>query len=262
MSGYILCQIPRTSVPYYIESISTNIYSIEELCYFFHQNLYLIDRSILNPTLYLWLKEQLGLKKLSQKLQNAEEKHLEGIREFVYPVFKEINYLSYEDMKEYDNQVTKLEKELPYVRVKMKGDSLVENGMYVNALKVYQELLKKYERTETIPSSFIGNIYHNAGCAYSYLFQKEEALECFEKAYHLLQTEETLQSYLLSFYNGKTPQQYQQKLEELGVDVQTRQELQKKIDAVLKEKKPSISENEIDGMIARMMKEYHRSTGS
>ena len=87
MSGYILCQIPRTSVPYYIESISTNIYSIEELCYFFHQNLYLIDRSILNPTLYLWLKEQLGLKKLSQKLQNAEEKHLEGIREFVYPVF-------------------------------------------------------------------------------------------------------------------------------------------------------------------------------
>ena len=55
---------------------------------------------------------------------------------------------------------------------------------------------------------------------------------------------------------------YQQKLEELGVDVQTRQELQKKIDAVLKEKKPSISENEIDGMIARMMKEYHRSTGS
>lgn len=262
MSGYILCQIPRTSVPYYIESISTNIYSIEELCYFFHHNLYLIDRSILNPTLYLWLKEQLGLKKLSQKLQNAEEKKLDGIREFVYPVFKEINYLSYEDMKEYDNQVTKLEKELPYVRVKMKGDSLVENGMYVNALKVYQELLKKYERTETIPASFIGNIYHNAGCAYSYLFQTEEALECFEKAYQLLQTEEALQSYLLSFYNGKTPQQYQQKLEELGVDIQVRQELQKKIDAVLKEKKPFISEDEIDGMIARMVKEYHRSTGS
>ena len=262
MSGYILCQIPRTSVPYYIESISTSIYSIEELCYFFHHNLYLIDKSILNPTLYQWLKEQLGLKKLSQKLQNAEDKKMEGIREFVYPVFKEINYLSYEDMKKYENQVSKLEKELPYVRLKMKGDCLVENGMYVNALKVYQELLKEYEGADKIPASFIGNIYHNAGCAYSYLFQKEEAIECFEKAYHFLQTEDALQSYLFSYYNGKTLQQYQRRLEELGVNEKTRQEVQKKIDAVLKEDKPSVSYSEIDGIIARMVKEYHRSTGS
>ncbi|MDO5392446.1 MAG: tetratricopeptide repeat protein [Eubacteriales bacterium] len=262
MSGYILCQIPRTSVPYYIESISTNIYSIEELCYFFHHNLYLIDKTILNQTLYLWIKEQLGLKKLCQKLQSAEEKSTAGIRDFVYPVFKEINYLSYEDMKEYENQVAKLEKELPYVRLKMKGDCLVENGMYVNALKVYQELLQEYEDADRIPASFIGNIYHNAGCAYSYLFQKEEALECFEKSYHLLHTEEALHSYLLSFYNGKTSQQYQRKLEELGVEEQTKQELQKKIDAVLKEEQPSIPDSEIDGMIARMVKEYHRSTGS
>lgn len=262
MSGYILCQIPRTSVPYYIESISTNIYSIEELCYFFHHNLYLIDKTILNQTLYLWIKEQLGLKKLCQKLQSAEEKNTAGIRDFIYPVFKEINYLSYEDMKEYENQVARLEKELPYVRLKMKGDCLVENGMYVNALKVYQELLQEYEDADRIPASFIGNIYHNAGCAYSYLFQKEEALECFEKSYHLLRTEEALHSYLLSFYNGKTPQQYQRKLEELGVEEQTRQALQKKLDAVLAEEQPSIPDSEIDGMIARMVKEYHRSTGS
>ena len=262
MSGYILCQIPRTSVPYYIESISTNIYSIEELCYFFHHNLYLIDKSILNPTLYLWLKEQFGLKKLCQKLQSAEEKNTAGIRDFVYPVFKEINYLSYEDMKEYENQVAKLEKELPYMRLKMKGDCLVENGMYVNALNVYQKLLQEYEDADKIPVSFIGNVYHNAGCAYSYLFQNEEAVECFEKSYQLLRTEEALQSYLLSYYNAKTPQQYQYKLEELGESEQTRLEVQNKIESVLAEELPSISDSEIDVMIARMVKEYHRSTGS
>lgn len=262
MSGYILCQIPRTSVPYYIENISTNIYSIEELCYFFHHNLYLIDKSILNPTMYLWLREQFGLKKLCQKLQSAEEKNTAGLRDFVYPVFKEINYLSYEDMKEYENQVAKLEKELPYVRLKLKGDCLVENGMYVNALKVYQELLQEYEDADKISSAFIGNIYYNAGCVYSYMFQKEEAIECFEKAYNLLRTEEALHSYLLSFYNGKTPQQYQRRLQDLGLDEQTKQELQKKIDAVLKEKQPPIQNSEIDEIIACIVKEYHRSTGS
>ena len=30
MSSYILCQVKRASMPYYIENISTNIYSIEE----------------------------------------------------------------------------------------------------------------------------------------------------------------------------------------------------------------------------------------
>lgn len=35
MSGYILCQLKRAEIPYYIENISTNIYSIEELCYYF-----------------------------------------------------------------------------------------------------------------------------------------------------------------------------------------------------------------------------------
>ena len=34
MSGYILCQVKKAEKPFYIENISTNIYSIEELCYY------------------------------------------------------------------------------------------------------------------------------------------------------------------------------------------------------------------------------------
>ena len=45
MSGYILCQVKRAKNPYYISNISTNIYSIEELCYYLYHNIYLLDRS-------------------------------------------------------------------------------------------------------------------------------------------------------------------------------------------------------------------------
>ena len=41
--GYILCQVKRAKVPYYIENISMNIYSIEELCYYMYHNIYLFD---------------------------------------------------------------------------------------------------------------------------------------------------------------------------------------------------------------------------
>ena len=68
MSGYILCQVKRARLPYYIENISTNIYSIEELCFYLYHNIYLLDSTILNEELCFWIRDELGLKKLAQKL--------------------------------------------------------------------------------------------------------------------------------------------------------------------------------------------------
>ena len=69
MSSYILCQTKKAEKPYYIENISTNIYSIEELCYYLYHNLYLIDSTIINEGLCKWLEEELGLTRLAAKLR-------------------------------------------------------------------------------------------------------------------------------------------------------------------------------------------------
>ena len=57
VSGYILCQTKRAKLPYFIENISTNVYSIEELCYYLYHNLYLIDQTIMNEGLCSWIQE-------------------------------------------------------------------------------------------------------------------------------------------------------------------------------------------------------------
>ncbi|MEI3491121.1 MAG: hypothetical protein V8Q73_03890 [Blautia sp.] len=62
MSGYILCQTQKAKIPYYIENISTNVYSLEELCYYFYHNLYLVDETILNEHLCRWLQEELNFR--------------------------------------------------------------------------------------------------------------------------------------------------------------------------------------------------------
>ena len=83
MSGYILCQVKRAKLPYYIENISTNIYSIEELCFYFYHNIYLLDSTILNEELCFWIRDQLGLKKLAENLY----KHLDDdeMKVEIYP---------------------------------------------------------------------------------------------------------------------------------------------------------------------------------
>ena len=43
--------------PYFIENISTNIYTLEELCYYLFHNLYLIDDTVMNERLCLWLQD-------------------------------------------------------------------------------------------------------------------------------------------------------------------------------------------------------------
>ena len=62
MSGYILCKTPMASVPYYIKNVGTNIYSIEELCYYLYQNLYLVDESLMNVGLCKWIGRELRMK--------------------------------------------------------------------------------------------------------------------------------------------------------------------------------------------------------
>ena len=118
MSGYILCQGKRARFPYYIENISTNIYTLEELCYYLNHNIYLLDETILNEELCRWILEELGLRKLYDKLYRMlDEKVPAGT--FILPIFKEIHYLTMEEFRELNVRVQKLEQEPPLLRQKI-----------------------------------------------------------------------------------------------------------------------------------------------
>ena len=258
MSGYILCQVKKAQKPYSIENISTNIYSIEELCFYLCHNLYLVDESIRNEELLRWLEEELGLGKLAVKLQSHLRRN-EALEEFLYPILKEINYLSYEEMRSLNGQLDKMEEEPLVIHRKKRGDCLVENGMYVNAIQTYREALKAEEPRP----GFYAGIYHNLGCAYSYLFQKEEALECFEKAYGISHTLSALRTFLIAFYHCKGKEAYESKLKELEVDITTRQKIQEEIDRIKEQSaKIEVEEKEIDSVLERLTVEYHRSTSA
>lgn len=260
MSGYILCQTKKAEIPYYIENISTNIYSLEELCYYFYHNLYLVDETILNEGLCDWIRNELNLSKLASKLRNKLGK-FSGVEDFLYPVFKEINYLTYEELKTLNSRIQKLDRENPLIREKEKGDALNENGMYVHAIRVYQELLKK-DDLEEVREGFRESVYHNLGCAYSYLFQMEKALECFLKAYEEHHSRAALKSYLIAFHSVRTPIEYESRAAELGADKGLTDEISADLVNFARRPRVHVHNRNIDNMLERFTREYHRSTGS
>lgn len=380
MSGYILCQVKRAKLPYYIENISTNIYSIEELCFYFYHNIYLLDSTILNEELCFWIRDQLGLKKLADSLY----KHLDDddmkVGDFILPVFKEINYLSLEEFRKLNQQIQQLAKEPEVLRQKRKGDYLMEHGKYVNAIKVYQKALRQEtedeaavtdirkpetvaaEKAETVQEAetteastetkteevaetespvaitidmvedpeeraetenveesekpeedtsetdatslqeekqeevaadpklphqeillgkqFIGEIYHNMGCAYARLFQMEEAIRCFEIAYGKLHTMGAVKSLLYAVYMEHGVDAFVEKAKELEVDEERQEEIYVEVEEavedlydtpegqeykkLLEEKQQGREEDYQQGMkqlLEQLTAEYHKSTG-
>ena len=380
MSGYILCQVKRAKLPYYIENISTNIYSIEELCFYFYYNIYLLDSTILNEELCFWIRDQLGLKKLADNLYKHLDDEDMKVGDFILPVFKEINYLSLEEFRKLNRQIQQLAKEPEVLRQKRKGDYLMEHGKYVNAIKVYQKALRQEtedeavvtdirkpeavaaekaetvqeaETTEASPETkteeaaetespvaitidmvedpeeraetenveeaekpkedtsetdatslqeekqeevaadpelphqeillgkqFIGEIYHNMGCAYARLFQMEEAIRCFEIAYGKLHTMGAVKSLLYAVYMEHGVDAFVEKAKELEVDEERQEEIYVEVEEavedlydtpegqeykkLLEEKQQGREEDYQQGMkqlLEQLTAEYHKSTG-
>ena len=88
--SFDLCTVKTAEHPFYIESVGVSIYSIEELCFFLKENLYLIDKSIMNSSLCDWVRDELGLKTLSRKMSEAMERPDKDVSYFIMPVFAEI----------------------------------------------------------------------------------------------------------------------------------------------------------------------------
>ena len=83
MGSLILCHKKRARQPYVISRVHMKIYTIEELCYYICNNLYLIDYTIINQQLCDWIGRELDMEELSEHLR--EELRKNCLHGAVYP---------------------------------------------------------------------------------------------------------------------------------------------------------------------------------
>lgn len=181
MGELLLCNHPIAAMPYYVEAISLNIYSLEELCYVIEHHTFLLEEGFFEEELLLWIERELGAKKLAEELRLALEKEA-GVIKLVEIILNETGYLNYRTSLDVISQIREMQHKTVFERRKIRADRYVENKKYISALLEYRRILQMEEDCRENPV-MCGSIWHNQGTVFARLFLFREAKECFEKAY-------------------------------------------------------------------------------
>ena len=167
MGNLILCHDRHAAHPYEITRIHCRIFTIEELCYYLCNNLYLIDYTIMNGQLCDWLDEELEMKALASELRDVLRLH-GSVEKFVLTILKSSRLYREPEMIRIQNVLEHLKNQKDIERQKFKGDNLLESGEVEEAILVYQAILNG-EKDETVDEKFYGKIYASLGAAYGRL---------------------------------------------------------------------------------------------
>lgn len=181
MGDLLLCNYPIAAMPFYVEALSCNIYSLEELCYLIEHHIWVIDADFFEEALFLWIEQEVKAPALSDAFrQAAREKR--GLAGFVELLFWETGYWDSTAVQQLISQIEGVQDKSVLERQKLLADCYVENQKYALAILEYRRLLQREAECRKNPV-ICGKIWHNQGTALAGLFLFQEAKDCFLTAY-------------------------------------------------------------------------------
>ena len=194
MGELILCRQPIAANPFYIETLSLNIYSLEELCYYVKNNSDLLDADFAGRELCHWIGRELDMKDLETELLALIGEEV-PLHVFVEHVLSACGYLTVSEIRNVVSIIERYETYSDQERKKLRADKLLLKERIVDAIYAYQDLIEDKE----LPSALYGDISHNLGVCFARLFFFNEAKEYFEAAYKRNQKKVTLTALICSY---------------------------------------------------------------
>ena len=230
MGSLILCHEKKAKQAYEITRIHKKIYTIEELCYYISNNLYLIDYTIINQQLCDWIQEELGMDGLARDLRTCIRRN-GSVEQFVLLILRSSGIYTEQEMKKIEDLMKHLKNQKDVERKKYKADNLLESGEMEAAILVYRSILHE-AWDETMDHQFYGRVYACLGAAYGRMFLYEEAAKMYEASYQICEEESLVRAYVYCCRNYMNEETYQELL--------SRNEWYRTIDESLKEREAEI----------------------
>ncbi len=250
MGEILFCNQPIAALPYYIEGIGWNVYSIEELCYYIEQNTYLLEANFMTDELCTWIGKELKNEKLAAKLKDI--KTMNGrLSDFVQAILVDSGYCPREIAKAVIMLIHDMEEKSDFECNKVRADRLMECQKYLSSIYEYKSLLESND-VGAQPKRLIGNIWHNLGTAYAGLFLFQEAANCYEKAYELNGNEESLKEGLCACLCLKDERRFLDMAERNGKGRDAREALRQELESHVSKETPA------SGNILSWKEEYRR----
>lgn len=198
MKGFLICTGKRAEQhPLYIHETKTNIFSVEELCYYIYNNIEILDEQIFNEQMvdFFVRCDRNDLADYLQKIISADMPV--SVEEVIRNIFKEINYYDRAEVEELCTRIRRLSERPVEERLKSVGDALLSAGKYGMAEKKYSRLLDM-EVNDKISVDFYGAVWHNLGVVYARMMYYESAADCFERAYKLCREEKYKKAWFMA----------------------------------------------------------------
>lgn len=227
MGSLILCHKKRAKHPYEISRIHKRIYTIEELCYYLCNNLYLIDYTIMNEQLCRWISEELELPELADSMIDVIRNH-GSVEQFVLNVLNDARIYTQGELAHIQNVLEKLKNQKEVERQKFKADCLMESDELESAILVYMSIVNG-DRDPSVDKRFYGRVYACLASAYGRAFLYEESAKMYEKAYKICEDKQMLEGYLYACYRYMPADEYRKMITENLVLLEVDNKLAEKI---------------------------------
>lgn len=219
MSNLILCNGKIADTPYNFSLTDDNVYSIEELCYYIYNNIYSITTSGFTMELANWIKTELSMDELSDKLVKLIEDG-NNLKDIAVTIMCACDYYNEAQINQMIDIIDEIEGMSPIVRRKIKADNYLKYKFYSSAAKEYESILASEEANELAPEQF-GAIFHNIGIVRLHTSSFALAGESFKEAYLRNNNIESLKSYLFTLKMDGREQEYERQLVNYSVSAET-----------------------------------------
>lgn len=248
MGKLILCSGMRTSRPYTFSPSGIRMYSMEELCYFLYNHVYMIEEDLFSYALFDWIELELGLKDRADKLRQLR-KHNADIKTMVTVILCSADYYSEGEIK---GLLRVLDDVIGMSQIKrkcIKAGSYIKNRQYLQAAKEYEKIINSKEAIDLSPEEY-GDVYHNLAVAKAHITGLKEASGLFCQAYERNHKQESLIAYLFTLRLCSNEEVYRQRL----IEYQVEPELESKIEEYLAKKKEEAEQTELMLQIEHLKK--------
>lgn len=255
MGSIILCHKKKARRAYEINQVHRRIYTIEELCFYLCNHLYLIDYTIMNSRLCDWLEEELELSELAEILRQSLNQN-GSPEQFAMTILAHSSIYTTAELNQIQSVLNKLKNQKPIEKQKYKADNLLESGAVKQAILIYQSIVHG-ESDDSVDKKFYGRVYACLGSAYGRLFLYEEAAKMYEAAFQICEEEAMLKAYIYACRQYMPREEYKRLLERSQVYQSVEIRLQEEIAEIDQNMKFSLEEDTLE-----QWKEQYRRMGT
>lgn len=194
MNNVCLCVGNYAKTPFYVKFLDASLYSMEELCYYFMDKVYLIDDSIVSQELVNWIQTECGLPELAEELEVYVRKRVSAAA-FVSTILERTGMYDENTVRKIEH-ILKEQSSLTLIeRYKRQAEYFYRQGRFRQAFVIYSELLEYIPNRDSAGRALM---YYNMASIYAMDFAYVQAADFYYESYLLYPDKRTRLAYVLA----------------------------------------------------------------